>query len=42
MKILFLHGYGSDPNGIRPTFLKENGYEAVQRVGAKRDRADLE
>ena len=29
MKILFLHGYGSDPNGIRPTFLKENGYEVV-------------
>jgi esterase/lipase len=29
MKILFLHGYGSDPNGIRPTFLKESGYEVA-------------
>ena len=29
MNILFLHGYGSDPDGIRPTFLKESGYEVV-------------
>ena len=29
MKVLFLHGYGSDPNGIRPTFLKEQGYEVL-------------
>ena len=29
MKILFLHGYGSDPNGIRPTFLEEQGYEVL-------------
>jgi alpha-beta hydrolase superfamily lysophospholipase len=29
MKVLFLHGYGSDPNGIRPTFLRERGYEVV-------------
>ncbi|MHC4177157.1 MAG: alpha/beta hydrolase [Planctomycetota bacterium] len=29
MKILFLHGYGSDPNGIRPMFLQESGYEVV-------------
>jgi hypothetical protein len=29
MKILFLHGYGSDPNGIRPTFLKQSGYEVI-------------
>lgn len=27
MKVLFLHGYGSDPNGIRPTFLEERGYD---------------
>ena len=27
MAILFLHGYGSDPNGIRPMFLQESGYE---------------
>lgn len=29
MKILFLHGYGSDPDGIRPMFLQESGYEVV-------------
>ena len=29
MKILFLHGYGSNPNGIRPTFLKESGHDMV-------------
>jgi len=29
MKVLFLHGFGSDPNGIRPTFLKEQGYEVI-------------
>lgn len=29
MTILFLHGYGSDPNGIRPTFLKQQGYEVL-------------
>ena len=29
MKILFLHGFGSDPNGIRPTFLKKSGYEVI-------------
>ena len=28
-RVLFLHGYGSDPNGIRPTFLKESGYEVI-------------
>ena len=29
MKVLFLHGYGSDPNGIRPTFLKQSGHDVV-------------
>lgn len=29
MKVLFLHGYGSDPNGIRPMFLEESGYDVV-------------
>jgi hypothetical protein len=29
MKILFLHGYGSDPDGIRPTFLKESGHQVI-------------
>ena len=29
MKILFLHGFGSDPNGIRPMFLEESGYDVV-------------
>ena len=27
MKILFLHGYGSDPNGKRPRFLKQSGHQ---------------
>ncbi len=27
MKVLFLHGFGSDPGGIRPTFLKQSGHE---------------
>ncbi len=27
MKVLFLHGFGSDPNGIRPTFLKQSGHD---------------
>lgn len=27
--ILFLHGYGSDPDGIRPMFLQESGYHVV-------------
>lgn len=25
-KVLFLHGYGSDPDGIRPMYLEEHGY----------------
>jgi len=29
MGILFLHGYGSDPNGIRPTFLQQRGYDVA-------------
>ena len=29
MKVLFLHGFGSDPNGIRPTFLRQSGYEVI-------------
>ncbi len=29
MKILFLHGFGSDPNGIRPTFLRGSGHDVV-------------
>ncbi len=29
MIVLFLHGFGSDPNGIRPTFLKQQGYEVI-------------
>jgi len=29
MKVLFLHGFGSDPNGIRPTFLKESGHDVT-------------
>ncbi len=29
MTILFLHGYGSDPNGVRPMFLHQSGYELI-------------
>jgi hypothetical protein len=29
MKILFLHGYRADPNGVRPTFLKEHGHDVT-------------
>jgi len=32
VKILFLHGYGSDPNGIRPSFLKASGHEVTHPV----------
>jgi len=27
MKILFLHGWGSTPGGLKPTFLRNNGHE---------------
>jgi predicted esterase len=27
LKVLFLHGYGSDPDGIRPMYLNEHGYD---------------
>ncbi len=27
LNILFLHGYGSDPNGLRPMYLEEHGYQ---------------
>lgn len=27
LKILFLHGQGSDPDGIRPMYLDEHGYQ---------------
>ena len=27
MKILFLHGWGSTPGGVKPTFLRTNGHE---------------
>lgn len=29
MKILFLHGLGSTPGGIKPTYLAEHGHEVV-------------
>ena len=29
MKVLFLHGYGATPGGIKPTFLKDNGLEVL-------------
>ena len=29
MKILFLHGWGSTPGGVKPTFLRHNGHEVL-------------
>jgi alpha-beta hydrolase superfamily lysophospholipase len=29
MKILFLHGWGATPGGIKPTFLRNAGYEVL-------------
>jgi alpha-beta hydrolase superfamily lysophospholipase len=40
MKILFLHGYGSDPNGIRPIFLEESGYEVIHPALPDEDFAE--
>lgn len=29
MKILFLHGWGSTPGGLKPTFLRDHGHEVL-------------
>ena len=29
MKILFLHGLGSKPGGLKPTYLKQHGHEVL-------------
>ena len=29
MKVLFLHGFGSDPSGIRPTTLRDHGFDVI-------------
>jgi hypothetical protein len=29
MKILFLHGWQSVPGGVKPTYLKDHGYEVI-------------
>jgi len=29
MKILFLHGWGSTPGGLKPTFLRDSGHEVL-------------
>lgn len=29
MKILYLHGLGSQPGGVKPTFLKAQGFEVI-------------
>ncbi|MGH8008592.1 MAG: alpha/beta fold hydrolase, partial [Candidatus Binatia bacterium] len=29
MKILFLHGWGAMPGGLKPTFLRDHGHEVV-------------
>jgi alpha-beta hydrolase superfamily lysophospholipase len=40
MRILFLHGFGSDPNGIRPTFLAGQGYEVIHPALPDHDFAE--
>ena len=29
MRILFLHGYQSQPGGVKPTFLRQHGHEVL-------------
>lgn len=29
MKVLFLHGYGSQPGGLKPGYLRDHGHEVV-------------
>jgi alpha/beta superfamily hydrolase len=29
MKVLFLHGFGSRPGGLKPAFLREHGHEVI-------------
>ena len=29
MKILFLHGFGSQPGGVKPAFLRSHGHEVI-------------
>ena len=29
MKVLFLHGWQSVPNGVKPTFLEQHGHEVI-------------
>ena len=29
MKVLFLHGFGSQPGGIKPAFLRDHGHEVI-------------
>ena len=29
MKVLFLHGFGSQPGGLKPAFLREHGHEVI-------------
>ena len=37
MKILFLHGYGSQPGGIKPTLLRAQGQEVLNPAFAAED-----
>ena len=32
MKVLFLHGWQSVPGGVKPTYLKDHGYEVINSV----------
>ena len=37
MKILFLHGFGSQPGGIKPAFLRGHGHEVINPALPDRD-----
>ena len=37
MRILFLHGYGTQPGGIKPTFLESHGHEVFNPALAVED-----
>lgn len=37
MKILYLHGWHSVPGGIKPTYLKDHGFEVIDPALANDD-----